>query len=338
MKARSTALFGALAFISLVAAYFTWQRPKENLNTSLVTVLDASKQSLQKIHFDDGTKLIEVDKQDAAFWVRQGYLPGKGPPPAPALPDGGAAPAPAVPPTREVRGNERAETLFSRFSPLEAARALGKLSDEKLNELGLRDSERKLTVTVAGAEHTFNVSKQQAGLVGVYLQDARTNGVYLMQGTLLSELDPSGQMLIDRRLHVFKQSDFDAFSVAQPGETKKAEFVQKDASIAEKAKISRVGTPEKQEELVKNWHDKVWSRLIVTEVLGRGEVPKLGEPKVELRIEYSAQGKPKGWLELASDSAGSTWARTENTASWVGSHQGADELITEGKKIVAQTP
>lgn len=338
MNARSTALYGALAFIALVAAYFTWQRPKENLNTELVTVLDASTQSLQKINFDDGTKFIEVEKQDSAFWVKQGYLPGKTPPPAPALTDGGVAPPVVTPPTREVRGNERAETLFSRFSPLEAARALGKLSDEKLKELGLKDLERTLTVTVAGTQRAFNVSKPQTGLVGVYLQDARTSDVYLMQGTLLSELDPGGQMLVDRRLHVFKQPDFDAFSVAVPGEAKKAEFLQKDASIAEKAKISRVGSPDKQEELVKNWHDKVWSRLIVTEVLGRGETPKLGEPKVEWRIEYSAQGKPKGWLELATDSAGGTWARSENTASWVGSHQGAQELITEGKKIAAQTP
>ena len=41
------------------------------------------------------------------------------------------------------------------------------------------------------------------------------------------------------------------------------------------------------------------------------------------RLEYSAQGKEKGWLELGVDAAKGVWARTENTASWVGVHQGA---------------
>ncbi len=347
MKARSTAIQGALAVTALAAAYFTWQRPKETINTESVVVLEAKKQSLEKIHFEDGTKFIDVVRhieEPAGLWLTQGYLPGKTPVIADAGftlvsldggVDGGAllvANKPAsIPPTREVRGNERAETLIARFTPLEAARALGTLSDEKLVELSLAGSPRRLEVTVAGTIRTFIVSRQQVGIIGTYLQDVRSNEVFLMQGTLLNELDPNSQTLVDRRLHAFKQNEADHFTVSAGG--KKVEFVQTNAEISQTAKVARVESPEKLEELVKNWHDKVWNRIIVTEVLGRNELPKTGEPKVELRIDYTLRGAPKGWLEIALDSTAATWVRTENTAGWVAVHQGTDEILLEGKKI-----
>ncbi len=348
MKARSTAIQGALAVTALVAAYVTWQRPKEAVKADAVVVIDASKQSLEKVHFEDGTKFIDVVRHTeapAGVWLTQGYLPGK----TPVIVDAGftlvsldggvdggallvANKPPNIPPTREVRGNERSETLLERFTPLEAARALGSLSDEKLNELGLAGSERKLEVTSAGSTRTFVASKQQQGVIGTYLKDVKTNDVYLMLGSLLNELDPASQTLVDRRLHTFKQTDFDAFTVTV-GE-KKAEFVQKHAEIAQTAVIARAATPDKPEELVKNWHDKIFNRVIVTEVLGRNEVPKAGEPRVELRIDYSQNGKPKGWSEVALDPTAGTWVRTENTAGWVAVHQGTDELLIEAKKLV----
>ena len=350
MKARSTAIQGALAATALIAAYLTWQRPKETVTTDTVKVLEATKQSLEKIHLDDGTRFIDVVRHTeapAGLWLTQGYLPGK----TPVILDAGFTlvsfdggvdggpllvankPAP-IPPTREVRGNERADNLIERFTPLEASRALGTLSDEKLNELGLAGSLRNLEVTVSGTTHQYVVSKQQPGLIGTYLKDVKTSDVYLMSGTLFNELDPASQTLVDRRLHTFKQAEFDRFTVISGD--KRAEFIQTNAEIAQTAKVARVATPEVPEELVKNWHDKIWSRVIVTEVLGRNEVPRAGEPRVELRLEYALRGASKGWTEIALDSTAGTWVRTENTAGWVAVHQGTDELILEGKKLVGR--
>lgn len=116
---------------------------------------------------------------------------------------------------------------------------------------------------------------------------------------------------------------------------KKIDFVQTGADIAQTTKVARAATPDKPEELAKNWHDKIWNRLIVTEVLSKGELPKLGEPTVQVRLDYSLKGQPKGWLELGFDPKGGTWARSENTPSWVSVHQGTEEIILEGQKLVA---
>jgi len=349
VKAKSVFIHGALALAGLLAAYATWQRPKETVKADQVVILDATKQSLEKVHYDDGSRFIDVTKRlepDARLWVTLGYLPGQAPVVDAGLsvelldggaPDGGALPVTVKtsepPPTRTMRANERADTLWGRFTPFTGTRALGVLPDAKLDELGLVGSNRTLEVTVAGATHRYVASKPVSGIIGSYVMDAQSKEVFLLPATIFSELDPASTLLVDRRLHTFKQSEFDAFTVKVG--TQSAEFVQTDAAIPSTAKVAKKATPDKPDEMAKNWHDKVWNRLVVTEVLGEGEVPKTGEPKAALRIDYALRGKPKGWLELATDATGGMWARSENTASWVSIHQGSEQLIIEAQKLVA---
>lgn len=346
MKARGTAVFGALALGGLLAAYLTWQRPKDSVKADAVVVLSATKQSLDAVHFDDGTRFVEVKKHtdgETRWWVTLGFLPGKTPVvdagTAVVAMDGGTdagvlqvSVKPAEPlPTREMPANERAETMLLRFMPLEATRALGSLPNEKLDELGLVGSLRHLEVTFGGQLKRYTVGKPIPGIIGSYLQDEKGE-VYLVQSTMFNELDPASQVLIDRRLHAFKQAEFDHLTLTLEGKT--VDFVQTNAEITQTAKLARASSPEKADELAKNWHDKLWSRTVVTDVLGRGELPKAGTPKVALRLDYSQRGAKKGWLELGFDPGGSTWARSENTASWVGVHQGTEETIAEAKRLL----
>ncbi len=342
MKARSAALQGGLAAVGLVAAFVTWQRPKDTVARDAVTVVDASKSSLERVHYEDGARSVTVEKKDR-LWVTLAWLPGKRPVVDAGVGlveveggglDGGAVlaatKAPEPQPDRTVYANERGESLWAKFTPLEATRALGTLPDAKLDELGLKDTSRTLELRVAGATRRFTISKPMSGLIGVYAQDERGE-VYLLASSLFNDLDPTSGLLIDRRLHTFKQSEFDAFTVVA-GDAR-AEFVQTGAEIPQTAKVARAATPTTPDELAKNWHEKIWNRLVVTEVLGQGELPKLGEPTVQLRLEYAQRGKPKGWLELAQDSSQGTWARSENTASWVSIHQGSEEIIIEGRRL-----
>ena len=345
MKARSTAVFGALALAGLIAAYFTWQRPKDTVKADSVVVLSATKQSLDSLHFDDATRFVDVVKHtdgETRWWVTLGFLPGKTPVvdagTSVVAMDGGVdggvlqvSVKPAEPtPTRETLANDRADTLVARFMPLEASRALGVLPQAKLDELGLVGSTRRLEITYAGQIKRFSVSKPLPGIIGSYLMDDKGE-VFLVQSTMFNELDPASSVLVDRRMHTFKQSEFDHFTVSLDGKTE--DFVQTNAEIAQTAKVAHASSPEKPDDLAKNWHDKIWNRTVVTEVLGKGELPKAGTPKVAVRIDYSLRGAKKGWLEIGFDSTQGTWARSENTASWVGIHQGAEETVIEAKRL-----
>jgi len=354
VKAKSVAMTGALAGLGLVAAYTTWQRPKDTGSSApTVKVLEASKQSLESVKYEDGQRFLTLKRTDGELWVTSGFIPGKEPstdagtsllpldggfgPDGGAL-DGGFREVPNTPlvnvPTREVRANERAETAIQKFMPFEATRALGVLSEEKLGELGLTGTERRLELIVASTARVFKVAKVLPGIFGTYVQEERSQEVYLLSGSILADFDPQSQVLVDRRLHVFKQNEFDAFTVAAEGKT--AAFVQSGLENPVSSKIARQATPEKPDELVRNWHDKVWGRLIVTEVLGKGELPNGKEPKPTLKLEYTFKGQPKGFLELGVSENGATYARSENTASWVGVHQGTDEIVLEAKKLVLE--
>jgi hypothetical protein len=348
MKARGAAVMGSLAVVTLGAAYMTWQRPKETKSDSTVVVLDASKSSLQKIHYEDGTRFLDVTRQvdaEPVVWLRQGFLEGKTPDAglgvtdAGMFPDGGARPLPPPPlpppPTRELRGNERADKVWEKFTPLEAVRALGKLPDAKLKELGLDTSPKTLDVTVSGTSHRYHVNMPSPGFIGTYLLDEPTREVYLLPAGLLSEIEPSSTALVDRRLHAFKPTEVDSFVISLDGQKK--EFVISDAAIPQTTKIAPKDHPDKPDDFAKNWHDKIWNRMIVTEVLGKGEQPLKGEPSVALRIDYFMKGQPKGYLELgrAPGVGVDVFGRSENTAGWVGLHAGVEELALEAKKLLS---
>ncbi len=343
MKARSAALQGGLALAGLVAAYTTWQRPKDSVKSESVVVVDATKNSLERVRYEDGVRSVSVEKKDRLM-VTLAWLPGKRPVfdagvalvEVDAGVDGGTVLASAKPaeptPDRTVFANDRADTLWTKLTPFEGSRALGTLSKEKLDEVGLTNSERKLELQVAGVSRRFTISRPVSGLIGNYAQDEKSGEVFLISSSLFNELDPSSQLLVDRRLHVFKPTEFDAFTI-KFGE-KSAAFVSTGADIPQTAKVARAATPDKAEELAKNWHDKIWNRLIVTEVLSKDEVPKQGAPVMQLRLDYALKGQPKGWLELGLDPTGGTWARSENTPSWVSVHQGSEEMIHEGQKLL----
>ncbi len=328
MKARGAAVQGVLAVGALVAAYVTWQRPAEATRGDVVA-LDIGKNALEKVRFQDGDKWIELTRgkggDEPAIWVRQGIDP------QPAGADGAAEAGVPAPPPRDLRGSDRAEKTFDLFAPLRAVRDLGVLPKEKLGELGLEGSGRKLEVTARGVPRAYTVSAPSPGVGSPYIREEGTGRVYLMPTTTLADLNPTSTMPIDRRLHAFKQSEFDALTVQADGASK--EYVQTGAASPQTAKLAPKAAPDKPDDFARNWHDKLWNRLMVIELLGKGEAPKGGEPKVVLRVEYASQGKPKGWLEVAKGEGKDALARSEHTVGWVVLHGGADEVLEEGRRV-----
>lgn len=355
MKARSTAVQGGLAALGLLVAFITWQRPRETVSIEKVMVVDATKKTLERVRFDDGTKFVELKPDSDGYLLTHGYLDGKAPVFDAGTPeetddvgnvDGGKGkadagapmvahqtPPPPPPPVRTVRASDRAKDLYAKLAPFEATRALGILKDEKLKEVGLSDSPRTLQLTVSGTARTFAVAKPATGQFGWYLRDQVSGQVYLLEGSTLADLDPTASVLVDRRLHTFKLSEFDAITVTVDGASITLNHSAPD-NIASTVRLTRQESPDAPDELIKNWHEKVFSRLIVTEVLGQGEVPKNGEPKVGLKVEYFSKGAKKGWVEVAFDDTKGTWARSENTTGWMAIHQGSEDLVLEAQRFI----
>lgn len=355
MRARGAAIQGGLAVVALIAAYVTWQREPERAPGEVV-IVDATRSELRKVRFDDGVKWVELWREDDQTWLRHGTRPQE--PKAQANADGGTAVAdggtaiaaagaadggtPRVevpPPTtkliaiadRQVKGNEAATRLLERFTPLRGNRALGVLPQEKLKELGLTETTRSLELTLGSGVRAFKVSSANALLSAPYLLDAKDQRVYLVPGSLISDLDAATSRSVDRRLHTFAEPEYDAATV-KIGDAERA-FVQTGATVAD-LRIAPKATPDKPDEFARNWLHRVFA-LVPSEVFGKGEVPPGGEPKLEGRIEYARGGKPIGFIELATGEKNALLVRTEHSAGWVRVQIGAPELVADGRRIVS---
>jgi hypothetical protein len=262
--------------------------------------------------------------------------------PKPAVPASAGAPSPAQSPapvgamttvTRRVHGSEKALEVLARFSPFRAVRSLGSLSAEKLKELGFETSTRKLEVNAGAQKHAF-VLARVPDLGSAYLKNEQDGQVYLLPADLMSDLENSSSRLIDRRTHAFKAGEFDGVRVQAGGKEREWVVLPSPGGPPGSVKLASKATPDKPDELAKNWHDRIW-RLAVTEVLGENEVPTSGEPKAALRIDYLDHGRTRGFLELAKGAANEVFARTENSAGWLRIAGAVDDLIGEAPRVLA---
>jgi len=346
---RGLAVQGGLALAGLVVAYTTWQREPERAAGEVV-VVDSTKAELANVHYEDDNSVVDVRRKDdggeKSVWLRIEDKTPVAPPAKPGQPPPPAAPKPHPP--RELRGEEPAEKFLAQFAPFRSPRAFGILDAAKAKELGLGDSKKRLTVTARGETREFVLG--QPGTLGseTYLRDTKDGRVYLMSRALASDLQSASHRLVDRRLHAFKIPDFNRVTVKVGGKTR--ELVVTNGHDQATYKLASATTPEKPDEMARNWHEKIW-RLFPTEILGKGELPPGGEPKVALRVEYADRGKPVGWIEIgkvdvatpeqaplsSSTSAAKTaelYGRTEHTAGWV---KLSNDLSTlqEAEKVAA---
>lgn len=336
MKTRGVAIQAALAAAGLIAAYLTWQRPADATPGSF-TLVDATRAQVELVRYEEEGRFVEVrpdPASDETAWLRLSAVA----PPVPTatvMEDGGTIPAAAAAaqatPERELRGGEPARDLLGRFAPLRASRALGVLPAEKLEELGLTDSKKSMTVATRGGQRTFKVSTKVLGSGNPYLLDERTGEVFLLGPGIIADLEAADTRLVDRRLHTFRIGEFDSL-VVQRGESSRTFNAQgkppQEVQLVP-ASGEGAGAPD---EFTRNWHGRLW-RSVPAEVFGKGETPEALAASPELRVVYLRGGKELGYLEVARGAQGELFARSEHTAGWVMLHATSAEVIEESRTV-----
>lgn len=219
------------------------------------------------------------------------------------------------PPPRDLRGNEVAEQLLDRVSPPMATRDLGIATPERRSDLGLAASSKRLRLDTGQGPSAPGRSLEYAvstppGAAGAYLL-APDGHLWLVQESLVQDLSAAASRLVDRRLHAFRADEPDALQLQLDGRTRA--FVVRKVQGA--TRVAPAENPDDPSADATAWAERVW-RLAPLEVLGRGETPREGTPALSVRVEYSRDRRPLGFLELGR--AGPEWyARTEHTSGWV---------------------
>jgi hypothetical protein len=360
MTGRSLAVQGGIAALGLVTMYATWQRDPEHA-PGAVTVIDASKSDVTRIHYEDETSAVDFTRgdtgDDAGIRLRLVTKPKPETKPDAAKPDQtkpyqtkpdqktaakNEVKPPAPPPPRDLPGADNAKHVYDQFTPLTSLRAFGVLDAAKLKELGLDNPKRKLEVTVKGAVRRYDIGQPAVSTGGEsFLRDTSDGRVYLMPRNMLMDLQNASH-LVDRRLHAFEPADYDHIKLTSGGKQK--EFVVIGRESPKTASLAPAKTPDKRDQTAKNWHDALW-RLFPSELLGKGEEPPGGKVGVILKVEYSDGKKSVGWTEIgrvetgsgvSEDAAagGELYARTEHTAGWSKVPAGG-QVVTDAQKLLA---
>jgi hypothetical protein len=207
-----------------------------------------------------------------------------GHPPLPAdphaLPTAAATPptpAPAVEmkdvtTVKEFRGNDGASELLGLFGPLKALRALGSVDEPKAKELGLTDSKKTLTISAKGLSYKFTIGGTSYGSGDYYVRDAQGQ-VFLLSQRIVADFEFADSRLMERRLHRFERADFDRIEVKVGEKTRT--FVQGNRQNPQGFFFADSATPDKRDDSIKNWMDKLL-RVAISDYVAQGEEPATG--------------------------------------------------------------
>jgi hypothetical protein len=340
---RAAAVQGGLAALGLLAAHFTWQREPEHAPGSAV-VIDASKSDVTLVHYEDDAGSVDLSRghggSEPPLWIHLVTRPKSDVKPDPKNPH--KTVKNEAPPPRDLPGSEGALKIYDQFGPLVSPRAFGALEATKLKELGLDAPKRKLDVTVKGDVRHYEIGQPANASAGEsFLRDKRDGRVYVMPRSMLQELQ-NGAHMVDRRVHAFEPADFDRMVITVGGKQK--EFLQVERGARVTSGFVSPKTPDKRDQMAKNWHDALW-RVFPSELLGKGEEPAGGKTAVAVRVDYFDKKTPVGWIEIARSEAGAgmsedgaaptseTYVRTEHTAGWA--KVGGGQLVADAQKLVA---
>lgn len=280
-----------------VAAVFAYvqARPKdassEPLQPGEVELWRGKPDDVTKVVVEDDRQVVTLERRSDAHGAWYAGLVE----PKPAAPDASAPDAgPKKPKPRPVErasfmSVEVAGKLVERLAPLRAKRAIGVIGADRAEEFGFHKPEGTLKVTVAGSEHVLLVGGTAAGSGDRYAREVQTEQVYVIDGAPVRDLKAGEARLIERSQHRWKVTDIDKATVSGGGQSRTV----MRAGTEGRRFWADASTPDKNDETSGNWLGKL-ERLRPSRFLD--QLPE-GSAKI-VRVEYHAEGKTLGFLEL----------------------------------------
>lgn len=189
-----------------------------------------------------------------------------------------AAPPPAAPiheiketvSVKQFRGSDLADKMLLQFSPLRALRAIGTVDEAKAKELGLVDTKKELLISARGQTYAFAIGNTSYGSGDYYAKDGQGR-VFLLSHNLIGDFEFAESRMMERRLHRFSQPDFTRVEVSVNGKTRTLQ--QQKREDAQNYFFADQSTPDKRDDSLKNWVDKVL-RMAIQDYVAQGEEPK----------------------------------------------------------------
>jgi hypothetical protein len=220
------------------------------------------------------------------------------------------------------------QKLAEKLADFRAVRELGRLDDEKAAELGLKEPETLVKITLRGETRTLDLGALAPGAGDRYVRDAKTGTTFVVEAESLRDLESAERTLIERDVHEFQMDpDVDRVVVSM-GEAKRTLLRRGPASGRFYADAS---APEKSDETATTWLTKVERLRPIEFVAGEPPAPV----SAQLRVEYFSTRASLGFIEVARAAGDDFFIRSERLRLWskVVKSQG-EQVFTDAASVV----
>jgi hypothetical protein len=187
------------------------------------------------------------------------------------------------------RGNRVAEHLFEGFAPLQAVRALGALSPEKLREGGLTNSDDSLTIESSRGQSRLILGSMTVAGEGRRALETSSRMVYVISLDQLPQPGLAATSLFETSLHDFKYTDASSMVIAFAGV--KAEAIQFYRDSIKRSYWRWKWQDDIEDGILSNWLDSLHMIRATAPAS-----PGFGEPIISLA--YQNKDKQLGYLKI----------------------------------------
>lgn len=195
---------------------------------------------------------------------------------------------------KSFKGNEAASKLVASLAKLTAVRALGRLTDEKLTEFGLKDSKKVLTLISGSDKRVFLIGEKTFGNSDFYALEKDSGRVFVLRPKLIDDLKFADFRLIDQRLYEFSSSDVDRLEIAAADGGKRS-LVQRNRRDPRNAFWGKANEEQKSGNATHGWVTKLMS-VRSSEYL----TDKPADIKELMSAKFSLGSREIGWVKFFS--------------------------------------
>ncbi|MEM9193206.1 MAG: DUF4340 domain-containing protein [Myxococcota bacterium] len=308
---KSVLVHGGLAVLALIAAWMVWTDDDSGeASEESVELLDCDR--LGHVALTSTEREVRIDRSEddgnPLAWIRVQRLGEEAEDEEP----------------KEYLAKEEAIEWTEGFEPFRAARSLGEVEEDLMEDLELNDESPVLAVHCAGGDSKeYRVGGATFGTRGQrYLQASDGGPVYLVDGAVVSQLQGAENAFAQRQLHTFEWPQVAQLEL-NIGDSS-ITMQQRDRAEARLAFWVDAADPETRNDTLGNWISRLRG-LSVLEYLAADQGPgeeleSSAEVSDVLRVSYSdGEGESIGSLELKRVEAPDLtyYARSETSRRWV---------------------
>ena len=344
---KSVAAHLLLLLASVIFAWTIWSReaseqtaPAARDEDEQVAIFDISPDALQEVAFDGERRKVKVTargtRDDRWFDVSTYRKDERRRPPPPRTPDGGTADGgvaesdapdggPAQPEVEVVEtrkrftGNKALREHWTKFAPIKAKRAFGRVSASTLEEFELEHPRGTITIKARGKTHILEVGGTPFGSSDAYVRDKGSGRVYLVAAATVRDIEFAESRFMQRELLGVDAKDITKVVIASGARRK---TLAQHAVDESHTSWTDEATPQTRNEMYDNWMRRVLG-LRAIDYLAPDEEPAAAQGSAEsstvFTIEaFDARGS-MGRAEIRKVQSDPTeyFGRSPATRSWV---------------------